>query len=62
MYGIVPNDETQIKNWLIESIENEDVQIIITSGGTGIGSVDKTVDTLIFCITLTTKLLKGPPS
>ena len=45
MYGIVPNDEAKIKDWLVESIENEDVQIIITSGGTGIGSVDKTVDT-----------------
>jgi molybdopterin adenylyltransferase len=45
MYGIVPNDEAKIKNWLVESIENENVQIVITSGGTGIGSVDKTVDT-----------------
>lgn len=45
MYGIVPNKTDQIKDWLLKSIENEEVQIIITSGGTGIGSVDKTVDT-----------------
>ena len=43
MYGIVPNDADKIRDWLIEAIENEDTQIIITSGGTGIGSVDKTV-------------------
>ena len=44
IYGIVPNDYTKIKNWLVESINNKDVQIIITSGGTGMGSVDRTVD------------------
>jgi molybdenum cofactor biosynthesis protein B len=44
MYGIVPNDEAKIEDWLVNAIENEEVQIIITSGGTGIGSVDKTVD------------------
>lgn len=44
VYGIVPNDEAKIKDWLVKAIENEEVQIIITSGGTGIGSVDKTVD------------------
>ncbi len=42
-YGIVPNDGEKIKDWLHEAIEGE-AQIIITSGGTGIGSVDKTVD------------------
>lgn len=44
MYGIVPNDEDKIKDWLRDSIEKEDVQIIITSGGTGMGFVDRTVD------------------
>ncbi len=44
-YGIVPNDAGKIKDWLVNVIENSETQIIITSGGTGIGSVDKTVDT-----------------
>ncbi len=45
-YGIVPNDSVKIKDWLSDVIENSETQIIITSGGTGIGSVDKTVDTV----------------
>lgn len=45
MYGIVPNDTDKIREWLIQAIEDKETQIIITSGGTGIGSVDKTVDT-----------------
>ncbi len=45
-YGIVPNDSDKIKDWLVKVIENSETQIIITSGGTGIGSVDKTVDTV----------------
>ena len=44
-YGIVPNDAGKIKDWIVNVIENSETQIIITSGGTGIGSVDKTVDT-----------------
>ncbi len=44
MYDIVPNDADKIRNWLLESIQTDEVQIIITSGGTGIGSVDMTVD------------------
>lgn len=44
-YGIVPNDSGKIKDWLADVIQNSETQIIITSGGTGIGSVDKTVDT-----------------
>ncbi len=44
-YGIEPNDEGKIRDWLMNVIENSETQIIITSGGTGIGSVDKTVDT-----------------
>ncbi len=45
MYGIEPNDSDRIRIWLNRAIKDEDTQIIITSGGTGIGSVDKTVDT-----------------
>jgi len=44
-YGIIPNDAGKIREWLVNVIDNSKTQIIITSGGTGIGSVDKTVDT-----------------
>jgi molybdenum cofactor biosynthesis protein B len=40
---IVPNDPVKIKKWLLEAIK-EDAPVIITSGGTGVGSVDVTVD------------------
>ncbi len=43
-YGIVPNDADKIKDWLIEVLENSETPIIITSGGTGMGFVDRTVD------------------
>ena len=43
-YGIVPNDADKIKDWLVDVIENSETPIIITSGGTGMGSVDRTVD------------------
>ena len=42
--GIVPNDPEKIKQWLIEAIDGE-ASVIITSGGTGLGRVDVTVDT-----------------
>ncbi len=42
--AIVPNDSEKIKEWLLEAIDGE-AQVIITSGGTGMGSVDVTVDT-----------------
>ena len=42
--GIVPNESDKIKNWLLEAMEG-DAPVIITSGGTGLGSVDVTVDT-----------------
>lgn len=45
LYGIEPNDTDRIRIWLARAIADEETQIIITSGGTGIGSVDKTVDT-----------------
>jgi molybdenum cofactor biosynthesis protein B len=43
-YGIVPNDSGNIIEWIATITETSETQIIITSGGTGIGSVDKTVD------------------
>jgi len=42
--AIVPNDTEKIKQWLLEAVES-DASVIITSGGTGIGRVDVTVDT-----------------
>jgi molybdenum cofactor biosynthesis protein B len=42
--GIVPNSPEKIKQWLLEAIESK-ASVIITSGGTGIGRVDVTVDT-----------------
>jgi molybdenum cofactor biosynthesis protein B len=38
------NDSVCIKEWLVEAINNIEAPVIITSGGTGIGSVDKTVN------------------
>jgi molybdenum cofactor biosynthesis protein B len=40
---IIPNNAEKIKQWLLEAIEG-DAPVIITSGGTGIGRVDVTVD------------------
>lgn len=40
---IIPNDPQKITHWLMESIEGK-ARVIITSGGTGIGKVDVTVD------------------
>jgi molybdenum cofactor biosynthesis protein B len=39
-----PNDSVRIREWLIEAINNIEAPVIITSGGTGVGSVDKTVN------------------
>jgi molybdenum cofactor biosynthesis protein B len=41
---IVTNDKACIRKWLIETVNNSEAPVIITSGGTGLGSVDKTVD------------------
>ena len=41
---IVRNDTTQIKKALEGFVGDEGVQVIVTSGGTGIGAKDKTVD------------------
>jgi len=43
-YVIVRNDVAQIKEAFKGFISEEGVQVIITSGGTGIGEKDKTVD------------------
>jgi molybdenum cofactor biosynthesis protein B len=41
---IEPNESERIRKWLIEAIDNIEASVIITSGGTGIGSVDKTIN------------------
>ena len=41
---IVVNDSEMIKGWLQSAVKDK-ASVIITSGGTGIGSVDVTVDT-----------------
>ena len=45
-YVIVPNEENNITEAYDESLRSEKIQVIITSGGTGISILDKTVDTI----------------
>jgi molybdenum cofactor biosynthesis protein B len=46
LYGLVPNDTHEIEGWIREAVSSRDVRVIVTSGGTGIGAKDKTVDTV----------------
>jgi molybdenum cofactor biosynthesis protein B len=43
---IIPNDNTQIRNTVKELLQNPEVNVILTSGGTGISKRDITTDTL----------------
>ncbi|MBN2336259.1 MogA/MoaB family molybdenum cofactor biosynthesis protein [Candidatus Bathyarchaeota archaeon] len=43
-YGIVPNDAGEIRAWLETALADGEVRVIVTSGGTGMGAKDKTVD------------------
>jgi len=45
-YALLKNDATTIKGKLDELLANETIQFIITSGGTGLGSRDVTVETV----------------
>lgn len=45
-YMIVRNDAAQILKALRSFLDDERVQVVITSGGTGIGAADKTIDTI----------------
>jgi len=45
-YKIVKNDPQAIMESVKEFLESEEVEVVITSGGTGISSRDVTVDTL----------------
>jgi molybdenum cofactor biosynthesis protein B len=44
LYDMAPNDEKRIEAWLRKAVGQPDVRVIITSGGTGIGAKDRTVD------------------
>lgn len=45
-YMIVGNDATQIQEAVEGFLDDDKIRVIITSGGTGIGPRDKTVDTV----------------
>ena len=45
-HTIVPNDAERIRANVEKHLDDPTIQVIITSGGTGIGSKDKTVDAL----------------
>ena len=45
-YCILKNDAPTLKNKIIELIKQDEVQVIITSGGTGLSHKDVTVDTI----------------
>jgi molybdenum cofactor biosynthesis protein B len=44
LYDMAPNDEKKIEAWLKKAVGQPEVRVIVTSGGTGIGAKDKTVD------------------
>jgi molybdenum cofactor biosynthesis protein B len=45
-YTILKNDSPTLKNKIIELTKQDDVQVVITSGGTGLSHKDVTVDTI----------------
>ena len=45
-YALLKNDAAAIKEKLNELLDNTDVQVIITSGGTGVSQRDVTVETV----------------
>jgi molybdenum cofactor biosynthesis protein B len=45
-YCILKNDATMLKNKINELIKQDTVQVIITSGGTGLSHKDVTIDTI----------------
>jgi len=44
LYDMAPNDEKKIEAWLRKAVCSSEVRVVITSGGTGIGAKDRTVD------------------
>ena len=45
-YTILKNDAQLLKNKILELVQQDEVQVIITSGGTGLSHKDVTVDTI----------------
>ena len=45
-YTILKNDARLLKNKILELVQQDGVQVIITSGGTGLSHKDVTVDTI----------------
>ncbi|MBN1683669.1 MogA/MoaB family molybdenum cofactor biosynthesis protein [Candidatus Bathyarchaeota archaeon] len=46
-YLLIPNNSEKIRNEVEKILSDKSINVIITSGGTGIGSKDLTVDTLM---------------
>ena len=46
LYEIIPNNADRIKEIVYKVLKIPSIQVIVTSGGTGIGQKDKTVDTV----------------
>jgi molybdopterin adenylyltransferase len=44
LHDLEPNDEKRIEAWLRGAMGQPEVRVIVTSGGTGIGAKDRTVD------------------
>jgi molybdenum cofactor biosynthesis protein B len=45
-YTILKNDAQLLKNKILELVKQDEVQVVITSGGTGLSQKDVTVDTI----------------
>ncbi|MHA2065723.1 MAG: MogA/MoaB family molybdenum cofactor biosynthesis protein [Candidatus Thorarchaeota archaeon] len=45
-YDIVPNDAGAIREMVLRYIDDPEIRVILTSGGTGVGKKDKTADVL----------------
>jgi molybdenum cofactor biosynthesis protein B len=45
-YTILKNDSQLLKNKILELVQQDEVQVVITSGGTGLSQKDVTVDTI----------------
>lgn len=45
-HRVIPDDKDQIQRTIFELTQNEEVQAIITSGGTGLAPTDVTIETL----------------
>jgi molybdenum cofactor biosynthesis protein B len=45
-YTILKNDAQLLKNKILELVRQDEIQVIITSGGTGLSHKDVTVDTV----------------